>query len=211
MIGAGVLGLPYALRQAGWIGLVLIAVSTYATCYTAKTIVWAFDDLNRRHASTPGWRPVQSYDDLARAVTGRFGGYAMKVLLILECYGATTCFFGTVCLPKRAKRANTHLAHHTPHHTLTHTHHHNFTPRHHDATTLCATHHTPHSTTPPSPPTTAATTTIIRKLAQCYMSRTGRWCSVSPRIQLHAWTVKPSLRVQWALLRCRLPSYVPSF
>ena len=34
--GAGLLGLPYALRQAGWAGNIGIMLATYATCYTAK-------------------------------------------------------------------------------------------------------------------------------------------------------------------------------
>ena len=54
-------------------------------------IVWSFEDINRKHSLKPGWIPVRSYDELAEAIAGRCGGYAMKALLILECYGAVMC------------------------------------------------------------------------------------------------------------------------
>ena len=41
LIGAGVLGLPYAMRRAGWVGFVLMLVSTVAASLTAKQLVWS--------------------------------------------------------------------------------------------------------------------------------------------------------------------------
>ena len=41
LIGAGVLGLPYALRRAGWSALLLIVGSTVVASYTAKMLVEA--------------------------------------------------------------------------------------------------------------------------------------------------------------------------
>ena len=39
LVGAGCLGLPYALRVAGWAGLLIIAGATVVTCFTAKALV----------------------------------------------------------------------------------------------------------------------------------------------------------------------------
>jgi hypothetical protein len=53
LVGAGVLGLPYALRQVGWLGIAIILVVTVITACTAKMLVWSFNTLNERKQRDP--------------------------------------------------------------------------------------------------------------------------------------------------------------
>jgi len=86
LIGAGVLGLPYALKSAGWLGLVVMMGATLITCFTAKMLVWSFLAFNEMSIA------VESYDQLAEAVLGSAGGTTMKILTVLECYGLAICY-----------------------------------------------------------------------------------------------------------------------
>ena len=92
LIGAGVLGLPYAMRQAGWAGLVLILATTFITAVTAKMLVWCFTELNERKLRDDRGGFVATYDQLAEEVAGRWGGGAMRALTVLECYGCAICY-----------------------------------------------------------------------------------------------------------------------
>ena len=82
LIGAGVLGLPYAMRMSGWAGLLLILTTTCITAYTAKMLVWSFTEINERKlreqsGTGAGVRFVATYDHLAEEVclpAVEFGG-----------------------------------------------------------------------------------------------------------------------------------------
>lgn len=90
LIGAGVLGLPYALKNAGWAGILVMLCATAITCFTAKALIWSFLALNA--SRKPGSPTIESYDALAEAALGAAGGATMKVLTILECYGLGICY-----------------------------------------------------------------------------------------------------------------------
>ena len=96
LIGAGVLGLPYAMRRAGWIGFFLMLFSTVIASFTAKQLVWSFNTINARKLADPekhlGSGFVRTYDQLAEEVLGPRGGGGMQVLTILECYGCAICY-----------------------------------------------------------------------------------------------------------------------
>ena len=85
LVGAGCLGLPYALRQAGWIGLVIILLATMTTCCTAKMLVDSIETLNRRHVA------CSTYDDLVENCFGAWGSILMRVFTCLELYGGIIC------------------------------------------------------------------------------------------------------------------------
>ena len=85
LVGAGCLGLPYALRQAGWAGLLIILLATMATCLTAKMLVRSIETLNRRKLN------CTTYDELVDLTFGSFGGMVMRVMTILELYGGIVC------------------------------------------------------------------------------------------------------------------------
>ena len=89
LIGAGALGMPYALRMAGWAGLVIILAATMITCYTAKSLVWCFNTLNASPQRST--KPIVTYDELVCACFGRTGAVGMKLMTVAELYGGVVC------------------------------------------------------------------------------------------------------------------------
>ena len=95
LVGAGVLGLPFALRQAGWIAIVLIIGATAVAAHTAKMLVWSFNSLNERKGAPGGDVGkgfVETYDQLSEELGGPLAGMLMKALTVLECYGTAVCY-----------------------------------------------------------------------------------------------------------------------
>ena len=89
LVGAGALGMPFALRMAGWSGLLAILSATLVTCYTAKCLVWCFNTVN---ALRPAYdAPMTTYDELVQHCFGRAGAIAMKVITVVELFGGTVC------------------------------------------------------------------------------------------------------------------------
>ena len=96
LIGAGALGMPFAMRMAGWAGLIVITFATATTCYTAKCLVWSFDTINARElsqAAKTGSLPnlVETYDGLVERCFGRAGAIGMKFMTVVELYGGVVC------------------------------------------------------------------------------------------------------------------------
>ena len=85
LVGAGCLGLPYALRNAGWAGLLIILGATLATCCTAKFLVQCIESLNARKVA------CSTYDDLVEFQFGSLGGVLMRVMTVAELYGGVVC------------------------------------------------------------------------------------------------------------------------
>ena len=85
LVGAGCLGLPYALRNAGWAGLIIILGATLATCCTAKFLVQCIESLNARKVA------CSTYDDLVEFQFGSLGGVLMRVMTVAELYGGVVC------------------------------------------------------------------------------------------------------------------------
>ena len=100
VIGAGVLGLPFALSHAGWFGLLIIAVSTVVASFTAKMLVWSFNKVNDQKrsrvaagdADAVGKGFVNNYDQLAEELAGHVGGVLMQVVTLVETFGVALCF-----------------------------------------------------------------------------------------------------------------------
>lgn len=94
LVGAGVLGLPYAFRRAGWLAILLIVGSTVIASYTIKMLVWSFNTLNerKRQNNDTGKGFVVTYDQLSEEVGGPLAGKFMKGLTVLECYGVAVCY-----------------------------------------------------------------------------------------------------------------------
>ena len=86
LVGAGLLGLPFAFRLAGGaVGAALIVCSTAITALTARMIIWSFEDLGFASDKL-------SYNALAEAVGGAAGSLGLQVVILIECYGAVVCF-----------------------------------------------------------------------------------------------------------------------
>ncbi|RCI01698.1 hypothetical protein CU098_011204 [Rhizopus stolonifer] len=65
--GTGTLGLPYALRQGGWIGIFILFLSWTMSVYTGIILI--------RCLYANGKQRLSSYKDVARACFGRVGGW----------------------------------------------------------------------------------------------------------------------------------------
>lgn len=79
LIGAGILALPFGLRQCGWVvGLTLLTLPAVVTAFTADLLVECIRMSNR----------AITYGDIAYAAFGSIRGTSASVLLILELVGA---------------------------------------------------------------------------------------------------------------------------
>ena len=115
LVGAGALSMPYALRMAGWAGLVVILTATLITCYTAKCLVRSFNTLNAHRGSD---RPeVETYDELVEECFGRAGAIGMKLVTVVELYGGTICMVvlhAVKCAPRDSNRSLPSCARYCP-------------------------------------------------------------------------------------------------
>jgi amino acid permease len=86
LVGAGLLGLPFAFRLAGGaLGALVVLCATAVTAVTAQLIIWSLEDL----CVDPD---KLSYMALAEAVAGTAGSLALQIVTLVECYGAVVCF-----------------------------------------------------------------------------------------------------------------------
>ena len=78
------------MSHAGWLGLLIIIVTTMVAAFTAKQLVWTFNSVNerkRQHPATIGKGFVANYDQLAEELAGPAGSVVMKVITIVETFG----------------------------------------------------------------------------------------------------------------------------
>ncbi|KAL4855593.1 putative sodium-coupled neutral amino acid transporter 7 [Chlorella vulgaris] len=81
-VGAGVLSLPFAFREAGWAGCLLLTL--------AVAIIEAFTlYVLARYAEVTG---SGTYSDLVRKMLGRKASLAMSLVLIIYSYGSATAY-----------------------------------------------------------------------------------------------------------------------
>lgn len=90
MVGVGLLSIPYALKQAGWVGLVLLYALGYVSCYTGK----ALGDCIATVAKSSGVS-CQSigYEDVAEAAFGSSGKAFLSACMYTELYGICAVLF----------------------------------------------------------------------------------------------------------------------
>lgn len=84
ILGAGIIGIPYAIANAGFVvGLIMLFVVSYMTDKSLRMVV----DLASFH---PKLRHlgVLTYEDLARIPFGRFGSYLVLINMFVLAYGA---------------------------------------------------------------------------------------------------------------------------
>ena len=72
--------------------MVLILGTTFVTSFTAKMLVWSFNDINESKQRQGQASFVATYDHLAEECAGRWASTAMKALTVLECYGTAVCY-----------------------------------------------------------------------------------------------------------------------
>lgn len=81
IVGAGVLGLPYAFKQSGWLqGLLILAGTSAAMYYCMMLTVWC-----RRHLETQGIvDKVDTYSELGYHTLGKFGQILVDAMIVLS-------------------------------------------------------------------------------------------------------------------------------
>lgn len=81
VVGAGVLGLPYAFKQSGWLqGLLILAGTSAAMYYCMMLMVWC-----RRHLETEGIVDnIDTYSELGYHTLGKFGQISVDAMIVLS-------------------------------------------------------------------------------------------------------------------------------
>ncbi|GLT38938.1 hypothetical protein SLA2020_131530 [Shorea laevis] len=78
LFGLGLLTTPYAIREGGWLSLILLFMFFISCCYTGIL-------LKRCIQSSPG---LQTYPDIGQAAFGKIGRVIISITLYVELYGA---------------------------------------------------------------------------------------------------------------------------
>jgi amino acid permease len=82
IVGAGILGLPYAFRQSGvLLGLLLLIFVGLATVYSFYLLLWS-SDISKQY----------SYESLARHGMGNKASTAVKCIIIIDSFGTLSAY-----------------------------------------------------------------------------------------------------------------------
>jgi vesicular inhibitory amino acid transporter len=110
LLGVGTLSVPYALREAGWAGIVVLLVLGASTNYTGKTLIKCqrkgslpmrsnfntYSDKNEDGNVTVvkrARRALTTYEDIGEAAFGDFGRSLISWVLYAELIGTCGLFF----------------------------------------------------------------------------------------------------------------------
>ncbi|KAL2620147.1 hypothetical protein R1flu_000352 [Riccia fluitans] len=79
IVGAGVLGLPYTLKQSGWLaGLLTLTIVAFACFYTMMLLIQCKRKLENDEVD---W--VETYSDLGLLTYGKAGQFAVDLMIVL--------------------------------------------------------------------------------------------------------------------------------
>ncbi|VVB12923.1 unnamed protein product [Arabis nemorensis] len=78
LCGLGLITMPYAIKESGWLGLLILLFFGVITCYTGVL-------MKRCLESSPG---LHTYPDIGQAAFGITGRFIISILLYVELYAA---------------------------------------------------------------------------------------------------------------------------
>ena len=110
LLGVGTLSVPYALRESGWAGIVVLLLLGATTNYTGKTLIRCqrrgslpmrtnfntYSDVNEDGSVTvvkKARRALTTYEDIGEAAFGEFGRSLISWVLYAELIGTCGLFF----------------------------------------------------------------------------------------------------------------------
>lgn len=100
LCGIGLLTTPYAIKEGGWLSLIILAFLGVVCCYTGILLMRCLE-------SYPGLR---TYPDIGQAAFGSNGRLILSIILYLELYGACVEFLTLMGSNLAALFPNTHIA-----------------------------------------------------------------------------------------------------
>uniref|UniRef100_A0A7S4PPD0 Amino acid transporter transmembrane domain-containing protein n=1 Tax=Guillardia theta TaxID=55529 RepID=A0A7S4PPD0_GUITH len=88
LMGVGLLSLPYAMRLAGWFGMVILLIFSLFTCYTAKLLgrLQEYTPKSKLREG-PGAYTIYGFHDMGYVVFGNWGKLFISILFIAETFG----------------------------------------------------------------------------------------------------------------------------
>jgi len=88
LMGVGLLSLPYAMRLAGWFGVLVLLFFSLLTCYTAKLLGKIQEYVPpKKLREGPGAYTIYGFHDMGELVFGEYGKLFISVIFILETFG----------------------------------------------------------------------------------------------------------------------------
>ncbi|CAL6392233.1 unnamed protein product [Bathycoccus prasinos] len=110
LLGVGTLSVPYALRESGWAGIIVLLLLGATTNYTGKTLIRCqrrgslpmrtnfntYSDVNEDGSVTvvkKARRALTTYEDIGEAAFGEFGRSLISWVLYAELIGTCGLFF----------------------------------------------------------------------------------------------------------------------
>lgn len=88
--GTGILGIPYAVQQGGWAGVIMIFLVAAICCHTGKLLI---DCMYERSAKTGIRRRLRTnYPEIAEAVLGRRGLLLVGIFQSIEMFSAVVMY-----------------------------------------------------------------------------------------------------------------------
>eukprot|EP00798_Chlamydomonas_sp_ICE-L_P008319 gene8319-1594_t len=90
VMGVGLLSLPYALKSAGWVGLVLLMLMGYIAAYTGKALVECSNAIVKKQKLDV---KAVGYEDIGQAAFGKLGRLIVSSMIYCELGGCCAMMF----------------------------------------------------------------------------------------------------------------------
>jgi len=87
-VGSGILGMPYAFSQSGWLlGVIVLGTMSSLNVYAMLLLV-----KTRRHLESKGHTGIEGYGDVGRVVSGDRGERFVNICLVISQVGFATAY-----------------------------------------------------------------------------------------------------------------------